>query len=249
MGVFDETLFRLVPAVYRELSAALDASDSGARRPPAPAFLRFGSWVGGDRDGNPHITAQVTRETMLIQSEHILRGLEAACTRIGTGLTADSATTPPDGRFLNRLRVARETVGGRAAAIGARSPEEPYREFLLLVAERIGATRHADLSLAYAGPDELVEDLLGRSGCARGCRSSRARRMESCRSSSGRRRRLAFISRISRYVSTAACTATRSPKSPRAVRAHPRPRRSSPPCAPSRSCSNGSARASVIATW
>src|SRR4029077_11648552 len=54
-----------------------------------------------------------------------------------------------------------ETVGGRAAAIGTRSPEEPYREFLLLVAERIGATRHADLSLAYAGPDELVEDLLG----------------------------------------------------------------------------------------
>jgi phosphoenolpyruvate carboxylase len=161
MGVFDETLFRLVPAVYRELSAALDASDSGTRRPPAPAFLRFGSWVGGDRDGNPHITAQVTRETMLIQSEHILRGLEAACTRIGTGMTADSATTPPDGRFLNRLRVARETVGGRAAAIGTRSPEEPYREFLLLVAERIGATRHADLSLAYAGPDELVEDLLG----------------------------------------------------------------------------------------
>ena len=65
------------PAVYRELSAALDAADTGAQLPPAPAFLRFGSWVGGDRDGNPHITAQVTRETMLIQSEHILRGLES----------------------------------------------------------------------------------------------------------------------------------------------------------------------------
>ncbi|HEV3274177.1 MAG TPA: phosphoenolpyruvate carboxylase [Candidatus Dormibacteraeota bacterium] len=161
MGVFDETLFRLVPAVYRELSAALDAADTGTRLPPAPAFLRFGSWVGGDRDGNPHITAQVTRETMLIQSEHILRGLEAACARIGTGLTADSATTPPDARFLSRLRVARGIAGGRAAAIGTRSPGEPYREFLLLVAERIGATRRADLSLAYAGPDELVDDLLG----------------------------------------------------------------------------------------
>lgn len=159
MGVFDETLFRLVPAVYRELSAALDASGNGTSVPPAPAFLRFGSWVGGDRDGNPRITAHVTRETMLIQSDHILRGLEAATTRIGTGLTADSVTTPPDGPFLSRLRVAREIVGARSVPIGARSPSEPYREFLLLVAERIGATRRADLSLAYAGPDELLEDL------------------------------------------------------------------------------------------
>ena len=161
MGVFDETLFRLVPAVYRELSAGLDATDTGVRLPAAPAFLRFGSWVGGDRDGNPQITAHVTRETMLIQSEHILRGLEAATTRIGTGLTADSATTPPDGRFLHRLGATRAIVGGRAAAIEERSPDEPYRQFLLLVAERIAATRRADLSLAYAGPDELLDDLRG----------------------------------------------------------------------------------------
>jgi phosphoenolpyruvate carboxylase len=159
MGVFDETLFRLVPAVYREFGAALDDADLGAQPPTAPAFLRFGSWVGGDRDGNPHITAQVTRETMLIQSEHILRGLEAAATRIGTGLTADVETTPPDDRFLARLRAARALVGERATAIEARAPGEPYRQFLLLAAERIGATRRGDLSLAYAGPDELLDDL------------------------------------------------------------------------------------------
>jgi phosphoenolpyruvate carboxylase len=161
MGVFDETLFRLVPAVYRELSARLDPEDTGVQLPSAPAFLRFGSWVGGDRDGNPQITAHVTRETMLIQSEHILRGLEAAATRIGSGLTADSATTQPDGRFLGRLGAARAIGGARAAAIEERSPGEPYRQFLLLVAERIGATRRADLSLAYAGPDELLDDLRG----------------------------------------------------------------------------------------
>jgi phosphoenolpyruvate carboxylase len=159
MGVFDTTLFRLVPAVYRELAGAIDDSDGGARLPSAPAFLRFGSWVGGDRDGNPQITAQITRETMLIQSDHILRGLEAAATRIGTGLTADAETTPPDSRFLSRLRSARAVVGDRANAIEARAPGEPYRQFLLLVAERIAATRGADLSLAYSGPDELLDDL------------------------------------------------------------------------------------------
>jgi phosphoenolpyruvate carboxylase len=159
MSVFDETLFRLVPAVYRELSAALDANESGADRPPAPAFLRFGSWVGGDRDGNPQITAQVTRETMLIQSEHILRGLEAAATRIGSGLTADAETTAPDQAFLSSLRSAQEILGGRGAAIESRSPGEPFRQFMLLVADRIAATRRGDLALAYAQPDELLDDL------------------------------------------------------------------------------------------
>ena len=134
-------------------------ADDGTRPPAAPAFLRFGSWVGGDRDGNPHITAHVTRETLLIQSEHILRGLEAAATRIGTGLTADSDTTPPDDRFLTRLRATRQVVGDHAIAIEARAPGEPYRQFLLLCAERIAATRRGDLSLAYSGPEELLEDL------------------------------------------------------------------------------------------
>jgi phosphoenolpyruvate carboxylase len=124
-----------------------------------PPFVRFGTWVGGDRDGNPRITAHVTLETMLIQSEHILRGLETAAGRIGRSLTADTVTTPPDAQLLSRFRGARQIAGERAAAIEARSPGEPYRQFLLLVAERIGATRRADLMLEYTGPDELLDDL------------------------------------------------------------------------------------------
>jgi phosphoenolpyruvate carboxylase len=159
MGVFDETLFRLVPELYREFNSRLAAGESGARMPVVPPFVRFGSWVGGDRDGNPQITARVTLETMLIQSEHILRGLETAATRIGRSLTADAVTTPPDAQLRTRLRGARQIAGARAAAIEARSPAEPYRQLLLLVAERIGATRRADLSLAYTGPDALLDDL------------------------------------------------------------------------------------------
>ena len=90
MGVFDETLFRLVPAVYRELSAAL-----GARTAPAPPhrhrrFCASAAGSAGIATATRTITAQVTRETMLIQSDHILRGLEAAHAHRHRSFTADA---------------------------------------------------------------------------------------------------------------------------------------------------------------
>src|SRR6202171_6273342 len=96
MAIFDETVFRVVPEIYRELDSVLAPEDAGSRPPLARAFIRLGSWVGGDRDGNAEVTAEVTVEAVGIQADHILRGLEAATTRIGRGLTADSVTTPPD---------------------------------------------------------------------------------------------------------------------------------------------------------
>ena len=105
MTAFDETLFRLVPLVYRALDHALLGPDSGAAASPVPPFIRFGSWVGGDRDGNPNVTAAVTREAAVIQAEHALRGLEAVCGRIGRALTVDADTTPPPAS-LNRALAA-----------------------------------------------------------------------------------------------------------------------------------------------
>jgi phosphoenolpyruvate carboxylase len=129
MAVFDETLFRMVPDVLRALDVALGET--------APAFLRFGSWIGGDRDGNPSVTAAVTRETMEIQSEHALLALEAVANRVGRALTADSATTPPSRALVNRLQE---------------SASEPHRQFLLEVAARLRAR-------AYRSAGELLTDL------------------------------------------------------------------------------------------
>src|SRR5215472_16524208 len=95
LAVFDGTLFEVVPDIYRELDDALAPEDAGRRPPRAPAFIRFGSWVGGDRDGNPFVTAEVTARAMRIQSEQVLAALEAAAARAGRVLTVDDATTPP----------------------------------------------------------------------------------------------------------------------------------------------------------
>jgi phosphoenolpyruvate carboxylase len=157
MTAFDETLFRVVPAVYRELDRALDGASGEPG--PVPAFLRFGSWVGADRDGNPFVTAQVTRETATIQADHVLRALENATTRIGRALTAHEATTPPSAGLRRALAAAAAAHPELLAETAARSPQEPYRTYLLYAAARLGATRMRHADLAYRGPAEFLADL------------------------------------------------------------------------------------------
>ena len=159
MAIFDETLFRAIPEIYRDLDAALAPDDAGSRPPLAPAFIRLGSWVGGDRDGNATVTAEVTVEAMEIHADHVLRGLEAAVTRIGRALTADSVTTSPDHELESRLAAARLADPKRFSEIEARSQSEQHRQYLLYVAERIRATRQATQPAAYASPAHLLEDL------------------------------------------------------------------------------------------
>jgi phosphoenolpyruvate carboxylase len=157
MTAFDETLFRVVPAVYRELDRAV--AGTGGGESPVPAFLRFGSWVGADRDGNPFVTAQVTRETATIQADHVLRALENATTRIGRALTLHAATTPPSAGLRRALAAAHAAHPELLAEIEARSPQEPYRTYLLFAAQRISATRVRHADLAYPGPAEFLADL------------------------------------------------------------------------------------------
>jgi phosphoenolpyruvate carboxylase len=157
MTAFDETLFRVVPAVYRELDRAI--ADPGGAVSPVPAFLRFGSWVGADRDGNPFVTAQVTRETATIQADHVLRALENATARIGRALTLHAATTPPSAGLRRALSAAHAAHPELLAEIEARSPQEPYRTYLLYAAQRINATRIRHADLAYPGPAEFLADL------------------------------------------------------------------------------------------
>ena len=157
MTAFDETLFRLVPAVYRELDHVLLGAASGTAASPVPPFIRFGSWVGGDRDGNPNVTAAVTREAAVIQAEHALRGLEAACGRIGRALTVYQDSAPPSLR--RALAAASAEQPELLAEITARSPGEPYRAYLLYATERLAATRTRSLDLAYAAPADFLADL------------------------------------------------------------------------------------------
>jgi phosphoenolpyruvate carboxylase len=154
MAAFDETLFQVAPRVYRALD---DARPAAA---PSPAFIRFGSWVGADRDGNPFVTAQVTRETAVIQAEHVLRALENTATRVGRALTVHADAAPPSEAFSLALESAETAHPELLAELAARSPGEPYRAFLLYLARRLAATRLRDADLAYGSAAAFRHDLL-----------------------------------------------------------------------------------------
>ncbi len=159
MAIFDETLYTVVPAVYRRLDHVLQGEHAGGRAPLVKPFVRVGSWVGGDRDGNPFVTASVTRKAAGIAAEHILLGLERTTQRIGRTLTLDAETTPPSDALLalwKRLKAADEEA---ATEIAKRSPNEPHRRILLMLARKIDATRLRDADLAYREPSEFLADL------------------------------------------------------------------------------------------
>lgn len=159
MAVFDDTLYTAVPHVYRRVDDALQGPAAGGRAPVVRPFVRVGSWVGGDRDGNPFVTASVTRKASAIASEHVLLGLERTASRIGRTLTLDAATTPPSDALValwQRLKAADEDA---ATEIAKRSPDEPHRRILLLVARKLEATRERSADLAYRDPEHLLADL------------------------------------------------------------------------------------------
>ena len=159
MAAFDDTLFTAVPQVYRRVDDVLQGAEAGSRPPLVRSFVRVGTWVGGDRDGNPFVTAKVTRAAAGIASEHVLLGLERAANRIGRSLTLDAESTPPSDALKalwTRLRSADEDA---ADEIAQRSPNEPHRRILLLIARRIAATRTRNADLAYRDPEHLLDDL------------------------------------------------------------------------------------------
>ena len=159
MGVFEQTLFEVLPTMYRRLDDLIDGPEAGLRPPQSRPFVRLGSWIGADRDGNPNVTADITRAAAAIAAETVLENLESATDRLGRALTLDAQTTPATAELEALWNRQRRLDAELTADIATRSPNEPYRRVLLMIAERIRATRVRNADLAYADAEELLADL------------------------------------------------------------------------------------------
>jgi phosphoenolpyruvate carboxylase len=160
MAVFDESLFVVTPRMYRVLEGAIalvegaDPTREGAEPPRARAFLHWGSWIGGDRDGNPNVTSATTRQTVAIQADHVLRAYETVCRRLMQTFAARADET---GALAQRLAADAAELPGTAAELDRRFPGEPFRRRLGYIAERLRRTR-----LALTGASTGREPSTGR---------------------------------------------------------------------------------------
>ena len=152
---FEESLWDVVPRLHREMESALAARLSPARRWRCPPFLRFGSWMGGDRDGHPHVTAGVTEATLRMQKETVLalyaRELEDLQRRLSMRAESPEAFPALAASLQSDARVLPEL----ADTLGRHFEGEPFRRKAGLMLARVQAARRLNAArLAAAAPPE-----------------------------------------------------------------------------------------------
>jgi phosphoenolpyruvate carboxylase len=157
LAIFDETLFIAIPRFERAVDRALDglagkgangavagdAGRTGTRPVDAPALLRLGSWIGSDRDGHPGVTSDVTLESARLQADHLLRGYEAVASRLMQTVAARVPASRLDRALDTALVRDAEELSDTARQLRRRFPDEPYRQRLGGIAERLRRTRAA----------------------------------------------------------------------------------------------------------
>ncbi len=154
---FTSTLVNVVPEFYRELEAGVAAAFPFTRV-KVPPLLTFGSWIGGDRDGNPNVTPAVTAEALEIMRSACLRFLQDRLTGLASRISVSSRVAGEADLLGPLLRDGRKRFPKLSRQLDARNPEEPYRRAFRLMAERLRATRKQDPS-GYHAPQDLLDDL------------------------------------------------------------------------------------------
>jgi phosphoenolpyruvate carboxylase len=139
---FDDVLFDLVPSLYTELSESL-ADRFPGHAFTIPPFLRFGSWIGGDRDGNPFVTVSVTEETLREHKGLALRLYQRALDRMHGHLSV-SARYGISPALEASLRADAALFPDEATRVAARYPMQPYRHKGAYIYRKLGATLEAN---------------------------------------------------------------------------------------------------------
>jgi phosphoenolpyruvate carboxylase len=151
--------------VLTDLNATL--TDLGGSPRPGHAPLRFGTWIGGDRDGNPFVTPEVTKQVLLMQHEHGIAAAEGAVAGLINELSVSQAVRPASQELLDSVNSDLDRLGtaipGRYKRIHA---EEPYRLKARAIEAKLANTRarHAEglphrAGFDYADGRELLADL------------------------------------------------------------------------------------------
>jgi phosphoenolpyruvate carboxylase len=153
-----DVLYRMVPPLYESLESTLAAAIPERGGVRVPMLVQFGTWVGGDMDGNPHVTAKSIRQTLARQRSLVLDLYYRECGELAGHLSQGSSRIGVSSELLHRTELYAGHFPEAAASLPARHRHMPYRAFLRLVAARLKAT-YDDHAFPYESPSEFVADL------------------------------------------------------------------------------------------
>jgi phosphoenolpyruvate carboxylase len=162
---FQASLFNVIPGFYRDAATALGVAPAQVRE-RLPAFLRFGTWMGGDRDGNPNVTPLITLRAARLQKGVALRQYIAASERLRRRLSMSARRVGVSDSLLRSLELDELAMPEAAARLLQRNRDEPYRRKAGLITEKLRATlaamegrRQPQPRAMYGSAEELLEDL------------------------------------------------------------------------------------------
>ncbi|RQW82417.1 MAG: phosphoenolpyruvate carboxylase, partial [Methylococcus sp.] len=182
MGVADEidtglfyfplSLFRATARVYRNFERSLRDvyGEAAADQIRVPSFLRYGSWIGGDRDGNPNVTPETTALAIRLQARTILQEYLQRLDQLHGQLSHSWGFCELSPEFRESLDHDRAELGSAVADLERPFLQEPYRHKLVLMKFRVqrslrrierliaGENEPPD-NLAYASAAEFLQDL------------------------------------------------------------------------------------------
>ncbi|MBN8494567.1 MAG: phosphoenolpyruvate carboxylase [Burkholderiales bacterium] len=127
LSYYHATFLRQIPKLYREIEQALPGHE-------VPPFLRMGNWIGGDRDGNPNVSAATLRMALARQSETALRHYLTEVHQLGAELSMSNMLAPASAEMLALAEASPDHNEHRS--------DEPYRRALIGMYSRLAATLH-----------------------------------------------------------------------------------------------------------
>ncbi len=130
LSFFDLTFLSALPKLYAGLEDKLEALGLAVK--DVPAFLRMGSWIGGDRDGNPFVTASVMRQTLAMQSDHALAFYRRELQSLSAELSLDTR--------LVAVSPELEALAAAATTTMLHRDHEPYRRAIAVMLLRLAET-------------------------------------------------------------------------------------------------------------
>ncbi|KQN89006.1 phosphoenolpyruvate carboxylase [Arthrobacter sp. Leaf69] len=153
-----------MPEMLADLSELL--AEHGVTLPVEKAPLRFGSWIGGDRDGNPNVTAAVTREILQIQNQHAVRISIGLIDGLISILSNSTALAGADPELLDSIDVDLKNLPGLDRRVLELNAQEPYRlkltcikAKLLNTARRVSAGSAHEPGRDYTATADLLAEL------------------------------------------------------------------------------------------